>query len=78
MMKTSPPAAFVVAEAQFLLEIPVVALDAPAQLGGVDERFDWHIRRQGREPVFGRLGLALGPLDQQPFLGMRLGALPVP
>ena len=44
-MKASPPAAFVVAEAKFLLEILVVALDAPAQFGGVDEGLDRGVGR---------------------------------
>lgn len=35
----SPPAApLVMAEPEFLLEFLIVALDAPAQLGGADQR----------------------------------------
>jgi hypothetical protein len=36
-MKAAPAAAFVVTEAEFLLEILVVAFDAPAQLGDGDQ-----------------------------------------
>src|SRR5665647_3366121 len=60
-----------------LLEFLIVALDAPAQLGEVDQRAERDILGKGREPVFGRLFLAFGPLDQQPFLRSALGELVV-
>ena len=69
MVEASPPSAFVVTEADLLLEFLVIPLDAPAQLGLVDEVGERHILWQGREPVFGRLAFALWPLDQEPFLG---------
>src|SRR6266511_2690709 len=72
MMKAEPPAAFKVAQPDLLLEFLIVALDAPAQLGGVDQIAEWDVLRQGREPKFGRLIVARGPLDQQPLL-RRLG-----
>jgi len=67
-MEASPTAAFEVPEAEFLLELLIVALDAPAQLGQIDHALEGDVFRQCREPVFGRLLLAPGPLDQQPFL----------
>src|SRR6266849_4517658 len=36
MMEARPAAALIVAEADFLLEVVIIALDAPAQLGDVD------------------------------------------
>jgi hypothetical protein len=37
VVKAAPAAALVVAEADLLLELLVVALDPPARLGGVDQ-----------------------------------------
>ena len=37
MVKATPPASFIMAEPEFLLEILIVALDAPAQLGLIDQ-----------------------------------------
>src|SRR3979490_1372774 len=68
MMEAAPPAAFEVPKPDFLLELLIVPLDTPAQLGEVDELAEAYIRRQRREPVFGRRGFTLGPLDQQPLL----------
>ena len=40
MVKSSPTSTFVVAQAEFLLEILVVALDAPAQMRGANQVID--------------------------------------
>ena len=40
MVESSPTSAFVVAQAEFLLEILVVALDAPAQMRGANQVID--------------------------------------
>lgn len=74
MMEAKPAAPFEVPEPNFLLEFLVVALDAPTQLGKADELSEADILRQGREPAFGRLGLALGPLDEQPFRRYEFGS----
>ena len=37
MMEAAPPAPFEVPKPDFLLEFMIVALDTPAQLGGVDQ-----------------------------------------
>ena len=37
MMEAAPSTTFIVSEAEFLLEVLVVALDAPAQLGQIDQ-----------------------------------------
>src|ERR1700731_2017540 len=68
MMEAAPSAPFIVPKPDLLLELLIVPLDTPAQLGEVDELAEADIRRQRREPIFGRLGFALGPLDQQPLL----------
>ena len=68
MMKASPPTPFKMSEPELLLELLIVALDAPAQLGGVDQSAEGDVFRKGREPVFGRLVLAFRPLNQQPLL----------
>ena len=68
-MESPPAAALIMAEADFLLEVAVIALDTPAHLGEIDEPAQRHVRVDGCEPVFGRLGLALGPLDEQRLFG---------
>jgi len=40
----------------------IVALDAPPQFGEIDEAAERHVGVNGCEPIFGGLGLALGPL----------------
>jgi hypothetical protein len=77
VVEAAPSAAFEVSEPDLLLEFLIIALDAPAQLGNIDERRKNDVFRQGREPVFGRLLLALRPLDQQPFRWPRRGELVV-
>src|SRR5918994_1407206 len=77
MMEAAPSAPFIVSKPDLLLELLVVPLDTPAQLGKLDEPAEADVRRQRREPVFGRLGLARGPLDQQPLLRQQLRDQPV-
>src|ERR1019366_5450099 len=67
MMEAAPPTPFKMSEPELLLELLIVPFDTPAQLGGVDQPAEGDLFRKGREPVFGRLILALGPLDQQPL-----------
>src|SRR5712692_6484709 len=75
MMKASPSTAFEMPEPDLLLELLIVALDPPAQLGEVDQTMQSNVLGEGREPVFGRFLLAFGPLDQQPFFRSALAAL---
>src|SRR3954466_7769928 len=77
MVEAAPAAALVVVQSDLLFELLVVALDDPARLGGADQLRQLGRRRQVGEPVPGRLSLALGPLDQQPFLRPGLTALGV-
>src|ERR1700756_4413308 len=68
MVEAAPASPLEVAKADLLFEFVVVALNAPAQLGGVDQLTESNVRRKRREPIFGGCFLALRPLDQQPFL----------
>ena len=72
MMKSSPASPLEVSEAEFALQFLVVAFDAPSQLNDVDENRERRVLRQGREPVFRRLHVTLGPFDDKPFDGMWL------
>src|SRR4051812_23554356 len=53
MMKAAPTASFIMIEPEFLLEVLIIPLDPPAQLGRVNQIDQG--RRQGREPVLARL-----------------------
>jgi hypothetical protein len=74
-VKAEPSASFEMPEADLLLEFLIVALDASAQLGGVDQIAKRNAFRQGPEPIFCGFFLALWPLDQQPLLRRSLGML---
>ena len=75
VVEASPPAPFIVAETEFLLQLLVVALDPPSQLGDIDQTLKADLLGQCGKPIFGRLGFALRPLDQQPLFGARLAQL---
>ena len=66
-MEAAPASPFEMGEAEFAFEFFVVALDAPAQFGRVDENVDGRVFRHGRKPVFRRLFFALGPFDEKPL-----------
>src|SRR3954470_19923970 len=51
MVKAEPSAPFEMPEADLLLELLIIALDAPAQLGSVDQIAERGVSRQGREPI---------------------------
>src|SRR5881397_1030404 len=67
MMEASPAAALEMVEPELILELLIVALDAPAKLGEADEFGDGGRRRQGREPVLRGRGVPAWPFDQQPL-----------
>src|SRR5262245_25513841 len=77
MMKATPAAALIVAEPDLLLEFVIVAFDAPAQFGEIDQTGEADVLGQSRQPIFCRLLLAVGPFDQQPFLRPGLAAIEV-
>ena len=74
-MESAPPAPLEMPEPDLLLEFLIVAFDAPAQLCEVDQTTEGDAFGKGREPIFGRLLLFLGPLDQQPFFWPALGEI---
>src|SRR5450759_3781143 len=61
-----------VIEAERVLELAVVLLDAPAQLGEAHQLEQRRLRRQVGQPVLRRLLLILGPLAEQPGERQRL------
>src|SRR5258705_783765 len=73
VVEAPPSAPLEVAEPDLLLELLIVALDAPAQLGDIDQLADRDVMWKGREPVFGRLLLTFRPLDQQPLFRPAFG-----
>ena len=68
VMEAAPSTAFEMVEPELVLEFLIIALDTPAQLGEVDEFAEADIGWQRRQPIFGGLGFACGPLDQQSAL----------
>src|SRR3989304_3925813 len=68
MMEPPPPAALEMIEPELVLELLIVALDAPAQLGEPNEVGDRRRRRQRRQPILRGLRFASRPFDQQPLL----------
>src|SRR5260370_2404046 len=68
VVEASPTSPFEVSKPELLFQLLIIALDAPAQLGQIDQAFEGDVRGQRREPIFGRFFLAFAPLDQQPFL----------
>lgn len=71
MVEAAPTAAFVMPEANFLFKLAIVALNAPSQLGRVNQLVEGDVSGQRGKPVFCRLIFVCGPLDQQPFLRAR-------
>src|SRR3954467_8753459 len=63
MMKAAPATALIVIEPDFLFQFFVIALNAPSAFGGGHQILERDVGRQ--EPVFGRLGFAVGPLRQE-------------
>ena len=51
MMKAAPPAPFIITEAEFLLELLIIALDPPSQLCQVDQAIEGNVLGQGESPA---------------------------
>src|SRR3990172_3665346 len=66
-MKSSPGTPLVMVEAQFVLELLEVALDAPADFNESDKFSKGDGMRNGREPIFCGFGFPDWPFDQKPF-----------
>src|SRR6202795_4462737 len=70
MMKAAPTASLEVPQAKLLLELLVIAFNAPAQFCKSHEFLDRRVSGQRAKEVSGRLELFARPLDEQPlFLG---------
>src|SRR6478609_3221317 len=63
VMKAAPTASLEMAQAEFLLEFLIIALDAPAQFCESHEFLDCRFSRQCAQEVLGRFDFALGPLS---------------
>src|SRR6185436_10600253 len=74
-MKATPTAPLEMRKPDLLLEFLIIALDAPAQLRAIDQAIEGDVVGERRKPVFGRLDLALRPLNQQPFRRPWISAL---
>ena len=73
MMKPAPTAAFVLSQPELLLELLIVALDAPTPLGRGHQGLERGVGRQVGQPIFAGLRVAARPFDQQPLLGTQVG-----
>ena len=73
VVEAAPSAPFMITKAEFLLELLIVALDPPPQLGKIDQAIKRDVLRQSGKPILGRLGFSWRPLDQQPLFWARLG-----
>ena len=71
VVKSPPGSTLEVVEPDLLLQLLVVALDAPAELREADQRPDRRVGGDGREPELRRLLLPSGPLAQEPLLFSR-------
>src|SRR6202044_72826 len=72
VVKAAPAASLEMPQAEFLLELLVIAFNTPAQFCESHEFLDWRISWQRTEEVLGRLNFCLGPLDKQPLLRVGL------
>jgi hypothetical protein len=69
VVPASPGSAFEVGQAQGLLHLAVVVLDAPAQFRGAHEGGQRSVGGQVGQPKLHRFGLGGGPFGQQPAHG---------
>jgi hypothetical protein len=77
VVKAAPSTPFMVTEPKFLLELRVVAPDAPPPPGLPAKIGERGAGRQNEDPSSWPCILALWPLDQVPFFGARLGGVDV-
>ena len=78
MMEATPTPAFIMGQAKLLLEILVVALNAPTHLGHRHQTFELGVDRQRGQDVFLGLALPLGPFDQEPLFVPQRGSPAIP
>jgi hypothetical protein len=75
MVEATPSPPFEMPEPDLLLQLLIIALDAPAQLGEIYQVAEGDILLKRREPIFFRLRVTFRPLDQQPFFRAALGEI---
>src|ERR1700721_3853723 len=68
VMKAAPAAPLEMPQAEFLLELLVIALDSPTQFGEAHELLGRCVSRHRTQEVLARLDFSFGPLDEQPLL----------
>ncbi len=78
MMKAAPTSSLEMPQAQFLLQLLVIALDDPALLGLAEQVLEVRLHWHGGHPILGGLGFSFRPFDEQPLLRSGLGALFIP
>ena len=64
-MEAPPTPPLEVAEANFLLEFPVILFDPPAAFGRGDDVLEGRMARQGDQPIANRIRDPDRPLEQQ-------------
>src|SRR5437588_12638190 len=74
MVEARPPAALVVPEPDFLLELLTIALNSPAQFCEIDKSAEGHLLIDSREPILRGRRLSKRPFDQQRFFAACPGA----
>src|SRR5246127_5140698 len=67
MVKSAPASPFIMTEPELLLQVLIVALDAPAHLGHEHKLLEGRLFGGGSEKVFERLRIAIRPFNEQPF-----------
>src|SRR5450759_4926258 len=77
VVEAAPSSPLEMPKPDLLLELLIIAFNAPAQLGQVDQRPECDVLGKSRKPVFGWFVLALRPLDQQPLFRSAGGQLVV-
>jgi hypothetical protein len=75
VVKAAPTSTLEVIEAQLLLQLLVIALDAPAKLGEAHEGTERGVWRERRQPILRRRFFSVEPLAQQPLLDAWLAAV---
>ena len=75
VVKTTPTSTFVMGQSEFAFQLLVIAFDAPAQFGFVDENLQRRVLGQGREPIFRWLSFSIRPFNEEPFQRMRFGPI---
>src|SRR5208283_962664 len=76
-VKPTPTSTSVMRQSDLAFQLLVIAFDAPAQFGLVDEILQRRVLRQGRKPIFRRLSFFIRPLNNEPFQRMWFGPIAI-